>query len=114
MSDLISDPKKGMAAYRAVVGVCSLLGTIGISIIIGYAKSADSKLSRIDGDVAQIKWEIPVIKRDQQSDKMEMLRQIHNMEQRLQSLRDLYDTGSSENNKLKTDVALLKQKAQIP
>lgn len=114
MSDLIPDAKKGIAVYRIMVGFCSIIMTILVTAIFGYAKSADAKLTTTSSNVDKIMWELPVIKETAKSDKAETLRQIENMEQRIQSIRTLRDGDSSELHKLKTDVALLKQKAQIP
>lgn len=114
MSDLIPDTKKGVAVYRVGIALCSIVTTALVGIISTYVIKADAKLTLTSTNVERLMWELPVIKETAKADKLEILRQIENMEHRIQSMRSLRDGDSSEINKLKTDVALLKQKTQLP
>lgn len=114
MSDFITDNKKGVAAYRIGIAICSVITTALAGIISSYVISANTKLDTTASDVAQIKWELPVIKERAVSDKAEILKQISAIESRLQTIRELGDGDRKEIYDLKTGVALLKQKLQLP
>lgn len=114
MSDLIADNKKGVAVYRVFLGICSVLGTLGITAVLGYVKSADSKLSRIDGDVSQIKWELPVIKETAKTDRSDMQKHFELINSKIENLRASGDEKGREIGKLQLEQALIKQKLQIP
>lgn len=111
--DDIANNSKVTLIWRSLLFFLSVITTVGIGGIFGYAKSADGKLNQTMSDVAQIKWELPVIKERAVSDKAEVLRQIESLENRIQAMRELGDTDRKEIGELKTAVALLKQKLQI-
>jgi len=111
--DDIANNSKVTLIWRSLLFVLSVVTTVGIGGIFGYAKSADGKLNQTMSDVAQIKWELPVIKERALSDKAEVLRQIASMEDRIQTIRELGDSDLKELSDLKTNIALLKQKLHL-
>lgn len=113
MSDIANNAKITLL-WRAAIGLCSLVGTALITSVFAYVKSADSKLTATQQDIAQIKWELPVIKQTAKDDKAEIQKNIHNLEDRLQSMRNLTDQDRREISELKIHLALLKQKLQLP
>lgn len=113
MSDIANNAKVTLL-WRAGLGICTLVTTIAGTIILGYVKSADSKLSRIDGDVAQIKWELPVIKSTQQADKVEIQSRISRIESQITTLMENGDGRNKQIQILQIEMALLKQKLQLP
>lgn len=120
MSD-ISNNAKITVIWRACIAVLGLLSTVGVAMVLSYVASANTKqdlivdkLDETQSDVAQIKWELPVIKETAKNDKVEILKMIQNLEDRLQSIRNLRDGDSKEIGELRITIALLKQKLQLP
>lgn len=113
MSDLANNAKVTVL-WRGVVGISSILATAGIGISLSLLSSLIGKVNTTQNDVAQIKWELPVIKENAAKDKAEVIRQITAMEERIQAIRSLGDSDRRELNELKLHVALLKQKLQLP
>lgn len=108
-SELTND-QKGALAFRIISGV--LLSTItGMTmIVVGYVKSSDEKLTATASDVAQIKWELPIIKHTAEKDRSDVMSRIGILENRLESLQSLGVTRNSEISALRTEIELLKQK----
>lgn len=112
MSDIANNAKITLI-WRVGLGLCSILGTLGVAGIFGYVRSADSKLTQTRDDVAQIKWELPVIKENVKQDKEAILKTINNLEDRVQSMRSLTDSDRREISDLKTTIAVMKHKLQL-
>lgn len=113
MSDIANSAKVTLL-WRTGLGICTLITTIAGGVILGYVRSADSKLSRIDGDVAQIKWELPLIKQTQQADKADIQARIASIENQISILREAGDGRNKTIQGLTLELALLKQKLQLP
>lgn len=113
MSDIANNAKITLL-WRLFIGLCSVTGTALIGVVFGFVKSADSKLSRIDGDVSQIKWELPVIKETAKTDKAEIQKQLETVNIKIENLRESGDMRQQEISKLQLEQALLKQKLQMP
>jgi peptidoglycan hydrolase CwlO-like protein len=102
--------QKGAWAFRILMSAGMMIATVVGGMILSYVKSSDSKLTRIDSDVNQIKWELPVIKSTMSKDKDEIHARIASIESRIDVLRDLGDNRSEKIADLKTELLLLKQK----
>lgn len=124
MSDIANSAKVTLI-WRGVLALLTTLVAAGVGILISNSNRDSDRqefiqtkiLSKIDAaanDVAQIKWEVPVIKETAVRDKAEVLKQLSAMEERLQSIRNLTDTDRREISELKLNIALLKQKLQLP
>lgn len=113
MSDIANNAKITLI-WRVCLGICSILGTLGVAAIFGYVRSSDAKLTQTASDVAQIKWELPVIKETAIRDKQELMAELRSQETQLQTMRNLGDIDRKEINDLKTSIALLKMKLQLP
>lgn len=112
MSDIANSAKITLI-WRGVLTLLSIIATAGIGVSLSLLASLLGKVNTTQTDVAQIKWELPVIKENAVKDKAEILRQISAMEQRIQAIRELGDGDRKEINELRLSVALLKQKLQL-
>lgn len=117
----IANSAKVTLIWRGVLTLLSVLLAAGVGTILSYVSSGNAKqdqtlekINQTQSDVAQIKWELPVIKENAAKDKAEVIRQITAMEERIQAIRSLGDNDRRELNELKLHVALLKQKLQLP
>lgn len=110
----LSQSQKGVFAFRVVVGFCSLLGTGLMTIILSYVMSANAQLEQQSKDIAQIKWEIPAMKATTAADKVELIRQIANLEDRIRDNRNLDEEDRKELNRLSLEIAVIQQKLKMP
>lgn len=110
----LTNAQKGTIAYRILLSIMMGLATVIGSMVLNYAKSSDSKLSRIDNDVSQIKWELPVIKSTISNDRGAVEKQIAALTLRLDHFQAAGEGRSEKISKLQTELALLKQKLDLP
>lgn len=120
MSDIANSAKVTLI-WRGVIFLLCTTVTAGVGIILSFVSSANTKqdkaLEKLDStasDVAQIKWELPVIKQNAANDKAEILRTIQNLEERFQTMRNLTDQDRKDLAKLQMQIELLKQRLQLP
>lgn len=113
MSD-ISNNAKITVIWRGILALLGILSALGISKVLSKQDRALEKLDSTASDVAQIKWELPVIKENAKNDKDQIIKMIDNLEEQLQSLRSLGNEDRKEISELKISIQLLKQKLQLP
>lgn len=113
MSDINNNAKINLI-WRGVLTLLGVVTVTGVTKVLGKQDRALEKLDSTASDVAQIKWELPVIKENARNDKDQILKMIQNLEDQLQTLRSYGNEDRKEISDLKTIIALLKQKLQLP
>ncbi len=93
-----------------VSGVLFLAPLKTLPIAVERISEAQSKTSSA---ALKMEWDIANIKFTQITDRTEVLRQIENIEKRMQSRDELADIDRSEIAKIKTEIALIKQKLSL-
>lgn len=120
-ADAITNNAKITLIWRSLSTLASLLLVTGVGVVVNNSNAADQKQNKIiekldntSSDVAQIKWELPVIKKTAETDKIEVLRQIQNIEDRLKSMRETREMDRKDIALLMTELAVIKQQLNRP
>ena len=106
----LTSKQKGEWAFRTVLLALTCIGGIIATVVLSYVRSSADTLTRVNNDVIQIKWELPMIKSTMVSDKISIQNQIDNIQARIDAVRNSGEGRNQQIADLKTELALLKQR----
>jgi len=106
--------EKISTVYRAAIGLAVSAITAMVTMIYGIAKDTRSEVTKTSTVMfALMEYRIPQIEANAARSDREWTRQLENLERRLLQMREMSDAGGSEMAKIRTEIALIKQKLSI-